>query len=168
MTREADALFHREVEDCITYMLLCERGFGVGKMEFFDGATLGFGELVESLWAESGIKDRSDTACGQLADRLPKVGGSVVLSGDDGVGFCPCGARELGMVAKQKLADRSPGSMSFRQHPESGRGFTPHFREEGNELVYRKIDPTLRIVEVRAVSIAPSGEATRVLQNYFI
>lgn len=166
MTRENDARWHRDIENTLAFLILSERGFGVGKMDFFDGASPGYASVVESIVDESGVG--SDGRCNQVADDARAIKGSVILAGDQpGIQFMPCGASELGMVAKCKLAERWPGKMIFSGDTQPARGFSP-FRMEANQLIYEKIDPTDRIVEVRTVAIAESGEATRVMKNYMI
>jgi hypothetical protein len=155
VTQESDARMHREIEDAITFLLLCDSGFGVGDMEFFDGALLGYESVFKSITTEC---DKYGTgAQWKLANNVPKIGGAMLMGGEKGsTRMVAAGARELDMRAKHKLAARHIGRMSIT------------LGDAETQFGYDKINPSSRIVEVRAVAIEESGAARSLCKNYFI
>jgi hypothetical protein len=157
VTKESDARLHHEIEDAITFLLLCDAGFGVGDMEFFDGALLGYESVFKSITAVCDKDNKGDQW--RLANDVPKIGGAMLMGGEKagtGTRMVAAGARELDWRAKQKLASRSIGRMSIT------------LGDAETKFGYDKLDPHSRIVEVRAVEIQESGAARSLCKNHFV
>ena len=154
MTKEVDARIHHQIEDAITFMLLCEQGFGVGDMSFFDGAMPGYGDVWDGIFAA-----HSNLAtCFELAGTTNKLHGSMLMGPeDDRTHMIIVGASELDLRARQRVIARSPGRIKV--------GIDEH----GQQMIgYDKINSQSRIVEVRATAIEHSGATRKLCQNYFI
>jgi hypothetical protein len=157
-TRDSDARLHHEIEDAITFLLLCEGGFGVGDMAFFDGALLGYESVFKTITAVcGGTRKGPKPDHWQLANNIDKVRGAMLMGGGKaGTRMVAVGANELDWQAKKKFASRSMGRINITVD------------NNDTQFGYDKIDPNCRIVEVRAVSIAESGTAKSLCKNYFI
>lgn len=143
-----DADFHRDVENTLLYIALCEKGeLGCPDPMYFDGALICWESQIEKLMNIS-PEVRGNSGIDRAANSLPSIRGSVILNPELGARpndrFQLIGAHQLSIQEKVKYFNLTGG--------QTAGGLT--------------IKKDARIVEVRSVLINETGKGRQVHRGH--